>query len=1490
MKLTKNKPLYLLSALVLLILFILPIRHFILNVDATGDTYQIHLLEITSSGATDLSTLNSSTSHITVDTMSMKRFVALRDDLDGKYDAVYIGSGSYSKSGVQGKTHNTKSVMNDITALKAKEITDYFINKGLYVFFNKEPFVTQTAEQRGILYDTFNTYRSSNTKSNVIFMDSTELGTMITGFNNGTSPYLAGMKQRPQLDITNKAAITDYSSNPDHKYNPGDVLSFNFNISNVTNLQTRPILAKLYMGIDKAVKMTDEQLVATTTLTQGSNGQISYKLPKTYSGLLYWKLEIVDQLNPLEWKDFDTGTIRLSGKKTIVNILQVLPNTGNVSSLLNSTNMDQSFLDTDDYQLNITTKSMNDFNAYVTAHANSTPRYGLNGTYDMLIFGFRDVYNSNAPIDETATIAVKDFINRTKQSVLFTHDTVYRNTSTWVTQFKTITGQIEPETNLGLSAPNKSTRVKPVNDGLLTQYPFDLKKLYSTDEANNVKLNKVAITHDQYFTLDLTDPDVIPWYNIESESTSSDKRDIDDSWNHYYTYSKGNVTYSGSGHFFSAESNVTFPVWEQRLFVNTMYRAYTGANHAPDITVHTPLDNSVKPSYQDKLVLSYTVDDWDFKDKNLLTSFKFKQENTYLDDYKMDETAVVSGQTITQTFNNPFPNGGDFQIEITAKDKQGAIATKTIHVTVQKVNSNLTINRTISSDKIDRGMPVSINYTISPNQIPYHAVDPGEKGIESLIISNIQYSESFPPNLEISEPLPTGTVKSGTLNTGYTLTRSLSNITYRLSVTNGVKTYVPDANQSVSFDLSVVPQEKNVYLLDNSKLSFEDIHSVTGSTTTSPTLTPNPPFGIAGGYNVFILGDAEQNANVEGTMAVGGNLTFSGSHLYQENNTNTVDVLNVGGNLTLTSGSINGNAIVGGTSTVIEKNNGSGSDKKGVQGIVKKEPLIDFNAAGEYLRNQSDAIAALTANGIPDIKNSKITFTGTHPTLNIFNVAGSAINNAKSIKVDAPAESTVIINITGTEQVEMPKGDSLTGLERSNVLFNFNEVTDLILPGSKGSVLAPQADIHLTNSPVFGNLVGASLDSTNSSHFKWVPFTGTVQPVVTSPITRTPVIMKFPDVTFKAVVKVSGLSLNETTIRTGSTLTLFPTITPDDADDKTLHWSSSNTDIVSVDNNGRIAGLSEGVAVITITTKDGSEITATGTVKVVSPTLTILGSDHAIVGERVPLEALYVTAEETITGYAWSIKPDSNSAGAEITRNPEPSIGSTATLTATKSGTVTIIAKVLTDQSPNGALSREHTITITNPPQEIEIKGLASIDEGNTEPYTIKVISPLNSDASTYTWSIRESDKDFVTLTSGADSQSISLFGKKPTEIGHPIILTATTNGPNGVITATKEINVGLQLISLSLSAIDPLKVGASYDLITRGNLTATSVTGYNIPLDKLAGKLTWSSDNSGIATVNSSGVIVAQSKGRVKITVSYKDNPTIKASIIVSIDNGDRY
>lgn len=68
-------------------------------------------------------------------------------------------------------------------------------------------------------------------------------------------------------------------------------------------------------------------------------------------------------------------------------------------------------------------------------------------------------------------------------------------------------------------------------------------------------------------------------------------------------------------------------------------------------------------------------------------------------------------------------------------------------------------------------------------------------------------------------------------------------------------------------------------------------------------------------------------------------------------------------------------------------------------------------------------------------------------------------------------------------------------------------------------------------------------------------------------------------------------------IKTGGTQQFKPTFSPANADNRNITWSSNNTAVATVDQNGLVSGISEGLALITVTAEDGG-LTAAGSIKV----------------------------------------------------------------------------------------------------------------------------------------------------------------------------------------------------------------------------------------------------------------------------------------------------
>ncbi len=85
-------------------------------------------------------------------------------------------------------------------------------------------------------------------------------------------------------------------------------------------------------------------------------------------------------------------------------------------------------------------------------------------------------------------------------------------------------------------------------------------------------------------------------------------------------------------------------------------------------------------------------------------------------------------------------------------------------------------------------------------------------------------------------------------------------------------------------------------------------------------------------------------------------------------------------------------------------------------------------------------------------------------------------------------------------------------------------------------------------------------------------------------------------------VPVTGVTLDQTQLAllAGEGAQLTATVQPENADNKTVSWSSSNPAIAAVDAQGKVAAISAGQATITVTTQDSGK-TATCTVQITAP-------------------------------------------------------------------------------------------------------------------------------------------------------------------------------------------------------------------------------------------------------------------------------------------------
>lgn len=101
---------------------------------------------------------------------------------------------------------------------------------------------------------------------------------------------------------------------------------------------------------------------------------------------------------------------------------------------------------------------------------------------------------------------------------------------------------------------------------------------------------------------------------------------------------------------------------------------------------------------------------------------------------------------------------------------------------------------------------------------------------------------------------------------------------------------------------------------------------------------------------------------------------------------------------------------------------------------------------------------------------------------------------------------------------------------------------------------------------------------------------------------------------------VTGVTLDRTTLslQMGQTATLTATVAPEDARDKSVTWTTGDTSVATVDQNGKITPVAPGTTLVTVITNDGS-FTASCALTVVERTVPITSISYEEKDKEVQL-------------------------------------------------------------------------------------------------------------------------------------------------------------------------------------------------------------------------------------------------------------------------------
>ena len=343
------------------------------------------------------------------------------------------------------------------------------------------------------------------------------------------------------------------------------------------------------------------------------------------------------------------------------------------------------------------------------------------------------------------------------------------------------------------------------------------------------------------------------------------------------------------------------------------------------------------------------------------------------------------------------------------------------------------------------------------------------------------------------------------------------------------------------------------------------------------------------------------------------------------------------------------------------------------------------------------------------------------------------------------------------------------------------------------------------------------------------------------------------------VVEVESVSLNksEMTLTEGESETLAATVTPENAENKSIIWSSNNEAVATVDANGTVIAKRAGTAVITATSTNGKSAGCTVTVEKKQIPVTEVRLSESTVGivegSTYKLTATVLPENTTDSkNVSWS---SNNEAVATVDAN--------GNVTAKRAGTA-----VITATSTNGKTAG-CTVTVSKkeiPITEVRLnKSTETLKEGETTTLTATVL-PENT---TYGKSVKSSSSNVAVAT-------VDLMGKVTAKRAGTAIITAISeNGKTASCTITvnkKDTNITITEVRLNKST-ETLKEGDT-----------TTLTATVLPENTTDSKsVSWRSSNSEVATVDANGTVTAKRAGTAVITATSTNGKTAGCTVTVS-------
>lgn len=325
-------------------------------------------------------------------------------------------------------------------------------------------------------------------------------------------------------------------------------------------------------------------------------------------------------------------------------------------------------------------------------------------------------------------------------------------------------------------------------------------------------------------------------------------------------------------------------------------------------------------------------------------------------------------------------------------------------------------------------------------------------------------------------------------------------------------------------------------------------------------------------------------------------------------------------------------------------------------------------------------------------------------------------------------------------------------------------------------------------------------------------------------------------------------------IEIGGTISLSATVSPSNATNKSITWSSSNESIARVSADGVVTGKATGTVDIIARTANNKSAKCTVTVKpnLIPPTgISVQPTLKTIqIGDSVKLTATVSPSNASNKSVTW-ISSDQKIA----------EVSSTGVVTGKSVGTAVITAKTVNDIKAYATITVEAGTIL---PESIKIEPKeAEIGVGKTVNLTA-TISPLNATEKSIKWSSAD-DKIAKVSSTGV----VTGVGK-----GTVTITAKTAN--NKTATAT---------IKVTADTIYPEKISLAPESAIIGISEKKTLVATITPSNATEDSIKWSSSNNAVATVSSKGEVVGKAVGTATIIARTVNGKSASCTVTVKND-----